>query len=132
MAIDRVLLRSLRLDASIGVLDWEHEKKQPLEVDVDAFVDTAELLRTGDLRAGADFTQVVQAIVDVVGSQHFELVEVLADRLAHEVLKRTAAVRVRVQVRKYSVYVSAGAYVGVEVVRERESAVVIKAPETGR
>jgi dihydroneopterin aldolase len=119
MPIDKVLVRAIRLDASVGTLPWEKQVRQPLEVDVDAEVDTTELLRSRDLAAGVDFTVVIQTVREVVLAGHVELVEVLADGIAQALLASTPACRVRVEVRKYSACAGLAGFVGVEVHRER-------------
>lgn len=119
MTIDTVILRRIRLNASVGILPWERQVQQPVEVDVDADVDTSALLQTGDLRHGVDFLAVIASVRAVVDSGHIDLVEVMADRIAQAVLADTPAVRVRVQVRKYSACAGAADHVGVEVRRER-------------
>ena len=119
MAIDTVILNGIRLNASVGTLSWERQVQQPVEVDVDAEVDTSALLQTGDLRNGVDFLAVIASVRGVVESGHIDLVEVMADRIARAVLDDTPAIRVRVQVRKYSACAGAAHHVGVEVRRER-------------
>lgn len=119
MAVDKVLVRGIRLEASIGVLPWERQVKQPVEVDVAAQVESSELLKTGDLSKGVDFSAVIDSVRRVVMAGHVDLVEVLADRIAAAVLADTPAQCVQVQVRKYSACAGAAAHVGVEVQRER-------------
>ncbi len=119
MAVDKVLLRGIRLAASIGILNWEHEIRQPLEIDVDVDVDTTHLLSTGDLTKGVDFTVVIAALHDEARA-HVDLVEMLADRMAKAILNKTPALRVRVEVRKYSACATDAHHVGVEVIRVRE------------
>ncbi len=119
MPVDTVFVRAIRLEASVGTLPWEKLVRQPLEVDVDAEVETTELLRSQDLGAGVDFTVVIQTVREVVLAGHVELVEVLADGIAQALLASTPARRVRVAVRKYSACAGLAGFVGVEVRRER-------------
>ena len=119
MSVDAVVVRGIRIDASLGILDWERQVRQPIEVDIEADVDTSELLASGDLAHGVDFTRVIEAVHAVVGARHEDLVEVLADRIAGAVLAATPAQSVRVEVRKYSACASAANHVGVRLVRHR-------------
>ncbi|MCU0690723.1 MAG: dihydroneopterin aldolase [Polyangiaceae bacterium] len=117
--LDKVIVRGIRVQASIGLRSWEREVRQPIEVDVEADVDTDVLLRTNNLEHGVDFDVVMDTVRDLAGGQHTELVEELADRIARALVERTQAPRVRVQVRKYSACASVADHVGVEVVRCR-------------
>jgi dihydroneopterin aldolase len=120
--MDTVFLRSIRLEASIGVFPWEKEIRQPLEVDVEAEVDTTELLATGNLAVGVDFGVVIDTVRAVVLKEHIDLVEVAADRIARALLDATPASRIRVEVRKYTACAAYADHVGVVVKRERENA----------
>ena len=75
MSVDAVVVRGIRIDASLGILDWERQVRQPIEVDIEADVDTSELLATGDLARGVDFTRVIETVHVVVGARHEDLVE---------------------------------------------------------
>ncbi len=119
MSVDTVILRGIRVNASLGILPWERQVRQPVEVDVDAEVDTSALLQTGDLLSGVDFSVVIEVVEAIAHDGHIDLVEVMADRIANAILDRTPARRVRVIVRKYSACACAAAHVGVEVVRAR-------------
>ena len=119
MALDKIIVRAIRVDASIGTLSWEKHELQPVQVDVDAVVDTEALLGSGDLTKGVDFSIVIQTVRDVVTQGHVELVEVLADRIASALLAATPARSVRVEVRKYKACAEYASHVGVEVHRER-------------
>ncbi len=119
MAHDTVFVRGIRLEASIGVLDWEHDKRQPIEVDVELEVDTSDLIRTGELAAGVDFTSIMQIVRDIALGEHVDLVEVLAHRVACALVSNTRVRSARVQVRKYGACASQANHVGVEVLRSR-------------
>ncbi len=119
MSIDRVFARQIRLDASIGVLPWEREARQMVEVDFDAYVDTVDVLATGDLSKGVDFAQAISLVRELVLREHVDLVETLADRVANTLLSRTPATKVRVEIRKYCSCASMANHVGVCVERSK-------------
>jgi len=116
---DKVFVRGIRLEASVGVRSWEREVRQPIEVDVEVEIDNSELIATGDLSRGADFDELIAAARDCAGGGHVDLVEALADRIAVRVMERLPVDSVRVEVRKYSACASAADHVGVEVRRRR-------------
>lgn len=120
MPVDTVFVRAIRIDASIGILPWERQVRQPVEVDVDADVDTTAVLESGNLASSVDFGVVIDTVRRVVLKEHVELVEVLTDRIARALLAATPACRVRVQVRKYSACADSAGHVGVELSRGRE------------
>jgi dihydroneopterin aldolase len=121
MPIDKVFVRSCKLDAFIGLEPWEHQTRQRIEVDLEADVDTTELLSSGDLSKGLDYAKAAQRIREIALNGHIELVECLADKIAKEILASSAALRVAVEVRKYCSCVGLADHVGVRVVRDRTS-----------
>ncbi|MBI5536213.1 MAG: dihydroneopterin aldolase [Deltaproteobacteria bacterium] len=121
MPIDKVFVRGMRLDASIGVDDWERKTRQVIEVDVEAAVETAMLLDSGELSRGVDFT-VVQGIVrELAAGAHIDLAETFADRIASAILDRTCALLVVVELRKYAPCRAGAQCCGVRVTRARGS-----------
>lgn len=121
MAVDTIFVRAIRLSASVGTHSWERRTLQPLEVDIDAEVDTTQLLATGSLKHGVDYSVMIRTVKRVVLHDHVELLEVLADRIALELLSDTPASRIRVEIRKYGACTGEANHVGVVVRRERPS-----------
>jgi dihydroneopterin aldolase len=119
MPIDRILVRGMRLDASIGCDEWEHKTKQLIEIDVEAAVETSPVIDSGQLTHGVDFNSIVGAVRDVVGAGHVELVEILADNIASAILERTPALLVTIELRKYAPCGAAASHFGVRMVRAR-------------
>jgi dihydroneopterin aldolase len=119
MPIDKVFVRGMRLDASIGVDEWERKTRQVIEVDVEAAVETSALLDSGELCRGVDFTAVVKVVREIVDAGHVELAETLADTIASRILERTTALLVVVELRKYGPCGAAANHFGVRVTRAR-------------
>lgn len=119
MPIDRILVRGMRLEAFIGVDEWEHKTKQLIEIDVEAGVETSPVIDSGELKHGLDFNTVVATVRDVVNAGHVELAEVLADRIASAILERTPALLVTIELRKFAPCGAAANHFGVRMVRAR-------------
>jgi 7,8-dihydroneopterin aldolase/epimerase/oxygenase len=79
---DRITLRGLRLVGTHGVLPEEHQRAQPFEVDVDIVADLARAGRTDALADTIDYGAVASAVAGVVGGEHSDLLEHLAQRIA--------------------------------------------------
>jgi dihydroneopterin aldolase len=98
---DRIELRGLRLDASIGVLPHEHERVQPIEIDLDVVADLGRAGASDDLTDTIDYGALCALAEALVGAGHVELLEALAERLAAAVLATDARItEVDVSVRK--------------------------------
>lgn len=97
---DRIELRGLRVLGVHGVLAEEQVRAQPFEVDLDVVADLAQAGRTDELDDTLDYAGLVDAVVRVVGQEHHQLLERVAQRIADEVHTDARVREVTVAVRK--------------------------------
>lgn len=92
----KVLVRALKVDASIGFYDHEHGRLQPLVVDVELDLGAAPVERLTDT---LDYDGVARIVRDLAAGPHIALIETFAERTALACLAdpRVLAVRVRVE-----------------------------------
>ncbi|HYH40151.1 MAG TPA: dihydroneopterin aldolase [Azospirillum sp.] len=107
-ALNRVFVRDLVMDASIGVYDHEKVAPQRIRLNLDLEV----------VGSGVTGEDGVKAIRAVAGDGHIMLVETLAERIAARCLQDARVRRVIVRVEKLDVFPDA-ASVGVEIERSR-------------
>jgi dihydroneopterin aldolase len=107
-ALNRVFVRDLVMDASIGVYDHEKVAPQRIRLNLDMEV----------VGSGVTGEDGVKAIRAVAGDGHIMLVETLAERIAARCLQDARVRRVTVRVEKLDVFPDA-ASVGVEIERSR-------------
>ena len=119
---DRIVLSGMVFQARHGVAEWEKVEAQRFEVDVELVLDVQPAGLDDDLTRTVDYGEVYQVTKQVVESTTFNLIEALAEAIAHEVLGGHAQVReVVVRVRKPQVRLGGQlAYAGVEIRRVRE------------
>jgi dihydroneopterin aldolase len=100
-AVDRIELRGLRVLARCGVLPFEREQDQPIEVDLDLLCDLHPAGTSDDLADTVDYGAVCAVVEQVARAQPVALLERLAERLATSVLDLDARIEaVDVTVRK--------------------------------
>jgi dihydroneopterin aldolase len=119
---DRIELRGLRLTARVGVLDFEQTQDQPVEVDVDLFVDLDAAGHSDDLTDTVDYGAVCAA-VEGAAREPVALLERLATSMVESVLTVDPRIQaVDLAVRKLRPPVPQHlATSGVRVVRRRAS-----------
>ena len=108
----RILVRTLRLEARIGIHPHEQDHPQLLIVDVE--IET-QPRRVTKLSQTLNYEAVVQAARAIAGSGHIDLVETFADRLACACLEMPGAREVRVRVLKPSALQPDAEAAGVEI-----------------
>jgi dihydroneopterin aldolase len=121
---DRIVLADMAFQARHGVHDWEKIEAQRFEVDVELALDVQPAGRYDDLTKTVDYGGVYRVVRNVVESKTFNLIEALAEAIAHEILGAHAQVdEVVVRVRKPEVRLDGPlAYAGVEIRRVRDRA----------
>lgn len=94
LSVDHINLRGMRFHALIGVLPYEREIRQPLEVDL--CVDVPNV--SGDL---LDYRLLYDAAAAVLSAGHIDYIEQVAEGIAARALTISREIRaVRVTVRK--------------------------------
>jgi 7,8-dihydroneopterin aldolase/epimerase/oxygenase len=118
---DRVLLDGMVFRARHGVHEREKVTAQRFEVDVELYLDLQPAGLEDDLERTVDYGRVYETVRTIVESTTFNLIEALAEAIAHELLVDFPALdEVVVRVRKPEVQVGGPlGYAGVQVHRRR-------------
>jgi dihydroneopterin aldolase len=101
---DRIILDTMVFEGTHGVLPEEQLAPQPFEVDVELLLDLRPAGASDDLTRTIDYSRVFEVCREIVESTRFDLIEALAEAIAHELLTRFAGLHeVVVRVRKPTV-----------------------------
>jgi dihydroneopterin aldolase len=98
--MDTIFIRELRLPAWVGVHPHEKMAPQTIVLDIEIGVPGEAVFTTGRVRDTIDYSGVVDRIGALLSSEHFGLVERLADRVARLILQDFKAPWVKVSVTK--------------------------------
>ena len=118
--MDRILVSGLREMGVHGVLAGEQELAQPFAVDLELIVDLGPAGASDALADTVDYGAVCEAVTRVVATEHYQLLERLAARIA-EICRADPRVQgTVVEVRKLEPPVDASVdYVAVRIERWR-------------
>ena len=118
---DRIVLAGMVFQARHGVLEWEKSTAQRFEIDVELVLDVQPAGLDDDLTKTVDYRNVYRVVRQIVESTTYNLIEALAEAIAHEILAEQALVdEVVVRVRKPEVRLDGPLdYTGVEIRRVR-------------
>lgn len=118
---DRIVLAGMTFQARHGVNDWEKVEAQRFDVDVELVLDVQPAGLDDDLARTIDYRGVYETTRQIVESTTFNLIEALAEAIAHEVLGGHDQVQeVVVRVRKPDVRLGGPLdYAAVEIRRVR-------------
>ncbi|MDN5850948.1 MAG: dihydroneopterin aldolase [Nitrococcus sp.] len=98
--MDFVFLRELRIEAVIGVYDWERRIRQPLIFDLDLATDVRRVAASADLAEAVDYAAVAESISAFVIGGEFHLLESIAESVAAHVLEQFPVQWLRLSVGK--------------------------------
>ena len=114
--MDIVFVHGLKVDAVIGIYDWERTIKQPVVVDLDMGADITKAAASEDIENTLNYKSVSDWCIDYVANSEFLLVETLAESLADNIRSRFSVKWIRVKVTKPDAIAEAN---GVGVLIER-------------
>lgn len=118
MAMDIVFLHGLRVDAVIGIWDWERQFKQTLEIDLDMGTDIRPAAASDSIEDTIDYKSVTKRVMQLAETSGCLLVERLAQLIADTLFAEFGILWVKVRINKKSA-VRQVRDVGVMIERQR-------------
>lgn len=98
--MDTIFLNDLRVDAVVGIWDWERRIRQSVSIDLEMGTDIARAAASDSIEDTLNYKQVAKRISAFVGDSEFQLVETMAERIAGIVLDEFEVPWVKVRVNK--------------------------------
>ena len=90
MPVDIVFITDLRIEAIIGIYDWERKVKQTISLDLEMGADIRKSAETDAIEDTLNYKAVAKRLISFVGESEYQLVETLAEKIAAIVLLNSA------------------------------------------
>ena len=98
-------ISGLRFGANLGVLDFEREGPQPIQVDAEVNLGAQAIVaRDADIGHVLDYRRVRTIIIDECTAEHTDLLEALLGKLCTRLMKLPGVAGVRVKVTKLEIF----------------------------
>jgi 7,8-dihydroneopterin aldolase/epimerase/oxygenase len=98
-------LTGLRFTASLGILDHERTKPQPIQVDAELNQGPQPLLpHDDDINHVLDYRKVRQIIIDECTASHINLLETLIGKLTNRLMQLPGVIGARVKIAKLEIF----------------------------
>lgn len=112
---DCIFLKDWVIDCNIGVYAEEKGVTQKVRLSVDAFLAPQVRAAHDDMETVPSYTDIIDAVNDITGAGHINLIETFAESIAERVLRdpRIDALRIRIE------KLERGPVRGVEIYRTR-------------
>lgn len=117
--MDKIYIRGLRVEAVVGVYDWERSLERPLLFDLELGVDTREAASSDRVRDAVDYAAVAELVRDIAHSLQPQLLETLAEKIARSLFESFPILSARIGIDKPGAVADTRG-VGVEIDRRRE------------
>ena len=98
--MDKIFLEDLRVEAVIGIWEWERRVRQTVSVNLEMQTDVRRAAAADEIDAALDYKSIAKEIIRVVETSEFRLVETLAETLARIVVTDFGVGWVRLSVAK--------------------------------
>jgi len=117
--MDTIFIREFRVDAWIGVYEWEKQRPQSLEMDIEIGLAPMEK-RTENIQDTVNYGEVVERVKKELADRKFRLLEALAEHVCAMILADFRTTWIRLSVAKIG-HVRGVRKLGVTIERQREA-----------
>ncbi len=100
MSMDIIYLRDLKVDAIIGIFEWERRVKQTLSLDLEMAADIRKAARSDAIEDTLDYKAVAKMVIHFVEHSDYQLVETLAEEVVRRVMTEFDIPWMRLQINK--------------------------------
>ena len=97
--MDTIFIREFRVDAWVGVYDWEKQRAQTLEMDIEIGLPVMER-RTENIQDTVHYGEIVERVRRELAEHKFRLLEALAEHLCGVIMSDYRGTWVRLSVAK--------------------------------
>ncbi|MEM1175657.1 MAG: dihydroneopterin aldolase [Pseudomonadota bacterium] len=98
--MDIIYLHGLRVEAVIGIWEWEKRIRQIIEIDLEMATDIRQAAASDDVADTLNYKAVSKRVQTFIEDNRFELVETLAERIAAIIMEEFDVPWVRVRLNK--------------------------------
>jgi dihydroneopterin aldolase len=114
--MDKIFLEGLKVEAIIGIWEWERKIRQTIVIDLEMSADIAKAAASDEVADTLNYKSVAKRIKSFVADSGFQLVETLAERIAGIIRDEFDVAWVKVRVHKPGA-IRGSRDVGVEIER---------------
>ena len=100
----KILINNLELMASIGVYEKEKKNKQKIIINLEILLTNESEPKNDNFLETQDYSQFRKIIKDIVESQHFELLEILTNKIHSTIIKKRFILGANITISKPDIF----------------------------
>ena len=115
----KVIITDLVFNTSIGIHDFEKEKKQQIKFNIE--IDINPLLKAveNDLNSIINYESIINKIKSITQKKHYNLLETLAEDIFYNLFLNKNIIKIKLRIEKPEIIKNTSS-VGVEIVKKRK------------
>ena len=98
--MDIVYIKDLKIEAIIGIFDWERSEKQIVSLNLKMAADIKRAAKTDRIDDTLNYKAVAKRLINFVGDSEYQLVETLAEKICELIMQEFSVPWVRLQLSK--------------------------------
>ena len=100
----KILINNLAIKASVGVYEHEKQNKQKIIVNVELLLSNDSEPKQDNLESTQDYSQFRTCLVDIIQSQHFQLLEILVEKIHSSLMINRYVIGAKVNISKPDIF----------------------------
>ena len=100
----KIIINNLTMQASVGVYENEKQNKQKIIVNVELLLSNDSEPKCDSLESTQDYSQFRRCLIDIIQSQHFQLLEVLVEKIHSTLMINSYVIGARVNISKPNIF----------------------------
>ena len=100
----KIFIHNFELMASIGVYENERKNKQKIIINLDILLTNSSEPKADDLMETQDYSQFRNEIKNIVQSKHFQLLEILVEKIHNNLIKKDFVIGATVKISKPTIF----------------------------
>ena len=100
----KILINNLVMQASVGVYENEKQNKQKIIINIELLLSNNSEPKQDNLESTQDYSQFRKCIVDIIQSQHFQLLEILVEKIHSSLIINSYVIGAKVNISKPDIF----------------------------
>ena len=100
----KILINNLIIHASVGVYEHEKQNKQKIIVNVELLLSNDSEPKHDNLVSTQDYSQFRKCLIDIIQSQHFQLLELLVEKIHSTLMINSYVIGAKVNISKPDIF----------------------------
>ena len=100
----KIFINNFIIQASVGVYEHEKQFKQKIIVNVELLLSNDSEPKQDNLESTQDYSQFRKCLIDIIKSQHFQLLEVLVEKIHSTLMVHSYVIGAKVNISKPDIF----------------------------